>query len=203
MTWLFTGFDPRFFTQFTADASSRLTSGPLCTEAFESLLCSPTTNTPQQRSHCIGQLAPDAHRLLCVFHCILCVQDSYLVEKRKGQRAERRVRSNCRPESASIGVAAAVMKPQLTSADKGDCVCVTVCVCSCVEYHWKNSGVSVILTSVTPGMRINSGTWTALFPLTLLQDYDTTVRLMGFNVNHSDEETRRPHAVCVSGVPPR
>lgn len=65
---------------------------------------------------------------LAYFMASFCVLSLLFGGKTELQRAERWAGSNCRPASWSIGIAVTAMKPQLTSADKCDCACVTVCV---------------------------------------------------------------------------
>lgn len=116
--------------QFTVNASAHWTAGRLCSKSLESLCSVPTTNTSQQKSHCVrslGQLVSSSY-LFSAFHCILHVLASYLVEKQNSSEQSVGAGNNCRPASWSIGIAVTAMKPQLTSADKCDCVCVTVCV---------------------------------------------------------------------------
>ncbi|KAI9517434.1 hypothetical protein NQZ68_004651 [Dissostichus eleginoides] len=47
---------PNHSRNFTADSSTRWTSGRLCFESLESLLCVSTTNTPKQKSLCVHKL---------------------------------------------------------------------------------------------------------------------------------------------------
>lgn len=119
---------PNHSRNFTADSSTRWTSGRLCFESLESLLCVSTTNTPKQKSLCVHKLRQlvSGLYLFSVFHSIFCVGVLYLVEK----QSERCAGSNCRPESWSMADAVTAMKPQLTSADNCDCVGV-LCVCLC------------------------------------------------------------------------
>lgn len=118
--------------QSTADASTRWTAGRLCPESLESLVSVPTTNTPQQKSHRVpklSQLFSGLYRF-SVFHSILCVLVSYLVEKQ-----------NCSIQSAGSGIIAGLRagRSALQWQPRNHywrqqtcyCVCVTVCVYFC------------------------------------------------------------------------
>lgn len=173
------------------DASTRWTAGRLCSESLQSLHSVPTTNTPQQKSHCVRKFSQlvSVLYLFSVFHSILCVLLSYLVEKQ-----------NCSEQSTGPGIIAGLRagrsalqwQPwnhnwrQQTSVTVFVWLCVYLCRISLLEY-WTECYSDF---SVTPGMMINWGT----------DEHFTNSVWWTFYAIQANEEIRRPHASCSRAV---
>lgn len=126
VTWLLTGLDPKLF-QFRSWHHNPLNNRMLLLQVSGvTFFCSYNKHASTNCSaNCFSLY------LFSVFHSIILCSCCLFGGKTEWQCQEHWARNNCRPESWSISIAVTAMKPQLTSADKCDCVC--TCVESLLE----------------------------------------------------------------------